>query len=128
MALAATAVVFVGTVAWTRHISLGSIVGATTFPLAVWLILHPPLPVVAAALAGGAFIVCRHSANIPRLRAGTEHVFPSEERSDRSQLTVVGGGSWGTALAIVLRTPFSTCAALGLRSGPGRAHGGGAHQ
>lgn len=75
LAMAAVLVVFAGTVAWTRFISLGSIVGAATFPLAVWLILHPPLPVVAAAVAGGAFIVWRHSGNIRRLRAGTENVF-----------------------------------------------------
>src|SRR3954453_17878844 len=55
-ALAAEAVVFIVIVAWTRHISMGSIVGAATFPLAVWLILQPSLPVVAAAVAGGAFI------------------------------------------------------------------------
>jgi acyl phosphate:glycerol-3-phosphate acyltransferase len=75
LAVAAIVVVFVATVAWTRFISLGSVVGAATFPLAVWLILHPPWPVVAAAVAGGAFIVWRHSANIRRLRAGKENVF-----------------------------------------------------
>ena len=75
LALAAVAVVFVGTVAWTRYVSLGSIVGAATFPLAVWLIVHPPWPVVAAAVAGGALIVWRHAGNIARLRAGKEHVF-----------------------------------------------------
>lgn len=73
--LAAVLLVFAGTVAWTRYISLGSIVAASTFPLAVWLILHPPLPVVLAALAGGAFIVYRHKDNIHRLRAGNEHTF-----------------------------------------------------
>jgi acyl phosphate:glycerol-3-phosphate acyltransferase len=75
LAIAATAVVFVGVVARTRHISLGSITGAATFPLAVWLLLHPPLPVVAAAIAGGGFIIWRHRGNIARLRAGTENVF-----------------------------------------------------
>ena len=75
LALLATLVVFVGTVAWTRYISLGSITAAATFPLAVWIILHPPLPVVAAAIVAGAFIVWRHRSNIDRLRAGTENVF-----------------------------------------------------
>ncbi|HWQ54717.1 MAG TPA: glycerol-3-phosphate 1-O-acyltransferase PlsY [Bryobacteraceae bacterium] len=73
--LAAVLLVFAGTVAWTRYISLGSIVAAATFPLAVWLILHPPSPVVLAALCGGAFIVYRHKENIRRLRAGNEHTF-----------------------------------------------------
>jgi len=73
--LAATLVVFVVMVAWTRHISLGSIVGAGTFPLAVWLIAHPPVTVVVAAILSGALIVYRHRENIARLRAGTESVF-----------------------------------------------------
>lgn len=73
--LLATAIVFVIAVAATRHISMGSILGATCFPAAVFLIEHPPYPVVLAALAGGAFIVWRHKANIQRIRAGNEHVF-----------------------------------------------------
>jgi glycerol-3-phosphate acyltransferase PlsY len=73
--LAATLVVFVVMVAWTRHISLGSIVAAGTFPLAVWLIAHPPWTVVVATILSGALIVYRHRENIARLRAGTESVF-----------------------------------------------------
>lgn len=73
--LAAILIVFAGVVAWTRHISLGSIIGAATFPLAVWMIAHPPASVVAASMVAGAFIIYRHSTNIRRLRAGTEHVF-----------------------------------------------------
>jgi glycerol-3-phosphate acyltransferase PlsY len=73
--LAAVLVVFVITVAVTRHISVGSIVGAATFPLAVWLILHPSWPVLAAAVIAGAFIVYRHEENIHRLHAGTENLF-----------------------------------------------------
>ena len=75
LALAAVLVVFAAVVASTRYISMGSIAGAATFPLAVWLILHPPIPVIAASLLAGAFIIWRHSGNIRRLRAGTEHVF-----------------------------------------------------
>jgi len=73
--LAAALVVFVVMAAWTRHISLGSIVGAGTFPLAVWIVAHPPGAVVAAAVLSGALIVHRHRENIARLRAGTESVF-----------------------------------------------------
>jgi glycerol-3-phosphate acyltransferase PlsY len=75
LALAAVLVVFVATVAATRHISMGSIVGAVTFPLGVWLILQPPLPVIAAAIIAAAFIIYRHSSNIQRLRMGQEHKF-----------------------------------------------------
>jgi glycerol-3-phosphate acyltransferase PlsY len=74
-------VVFVIVVAWTRFISLGSIVGAATFPLAVWLILQPPLPVVAAAIAAGAFIIYKHRENIRRLREGRENVLRLGKRS-----------------------------------------------
>jgi glycerol-3-phosphate acyltransferase PlsY len=74
-ALAATAVIFLGVGIWTRHISLASIVGAAVLPLAVWLLLLPPWPVMAAAVFGGIFIICRHRTNMERLRAGTENVF-----------------------------------------------------
>ncbi|MBI3684760.1 MAG: glycerol-3-phosphate 1-O-acyltransferase PlsY [Acidobacteria bacterium] len=73
--LLATAIVFVVTVWRTRFISLGSILGAATFPLAVFLIEHPPAAVLAASIAGGAFIIWRHKSNIERLRAGKENVF-----------------------------------------------------
>ena len=73
--LLAAGIVFVIVVAYSKFISLGSILGAGTFPFAVWLILHPPAPVVAAALIGGAFIIWRHKSNIRRLRAGQENVF-----------------------------------------------------
>jgi acyl phosphate:glycerol-3-phosphate acyltransferase len=73
-AIAAEFIVFVVVVAWTRHISMGSIVGAATFPLAVWLIAKSPIAVV-AAIIGGAFIIYKHSGNLARLRLGTESVF-----------------------------------------------------
>src|SRR5258708_13920644 len=57
--LLATLVVFVVMVAATRHISVGSIVDAAAFPLAVWLIPHPPLPVPAPPIVGGVFIADR---------------------------------------------------------------------
>lgn len=74
-ALAAVVVIFIAVVAMTRYISLGSILGAALFPLAVWLLYHPSWPVNAACVFCGAFIVWRHKANIERLRAGKENVF-----------------------------------------------------
>lgn len=74
-AIAAVVPVFVATVAWTRHISMGSIVGAAAFPLGVWLILKPGPPVVMAAIIASGFIIYRHSSNIQRLRQGTESNF-----------------------------------------------------
>jgi acyl phosphate:glycerol-3-phosphate acyltransferase len=73
-AIAAVTIVFVTAVALTRFISLGSILAGGLFPLAVWLIAHPPFPVIYASVFAGAFIVYRHRANIERLRAGNERV------------------------------------------------------
>jgi len=74
-AVAVEVIVFVTMVAWTRHISLGSIAGAATFPFAVWLVQRGTLWELAASLIAGLFIVYRHRSNIERLRAGTENVF-----------------------------------------------------
>jgi glycerol-3-phosphate acyltransferase PlsY len=68
----ASLVVLVAVVAWSRQISLGSILAAGTFPLAVWLILQPSIYVVGAALIAGIFVILRHRTNIQRLREGSE--------------------------------------------------------
>jgi glycerol-3-phosphate acyltransferase PlsY len=73
--LAAVLLLFLVAVAVTRYISAASILAAITFPFGVWLILHPPIQVKAAAFLAGAFIVYRHKDNWSRLRAGTEHSF-----------------------------------------------------
>ena len=72
--LLAVLIVWVAAVLYTRYVSLGSILAAGTFPLAVWLFLQPPFSLVAAAVVSGAFIIYRHRANIARIRNGTEHV------------------------------------------------------
>src|ERR1022692_1266787 len=74
-AVAAETIIFVVVVIWTRHISMGSIVGAATLPLSVWLVMRAPWPAVMAAAVAGAFVIYRHSSNIKRLRLGTESVF-----------------------------------------------------
>jgi glycerol-3-phosphate acyltransferase PlsY len=73
--LAAVLLLFVAVVSVTHYISAGSILAAATFPFGVWMILHPPIQVTAAAFIAGAFIVYRHKSNWARLRAGTEHPF-----------------------------------------------------
>jgi glycerol-3-phosphate acyltransferase PlsY len=71
----AALIVFVITVAVTGYISAGSILAAATFPLGVWLILHPtPNELIAAVIAAG-IVVYRHQENIERIRAGKESVF-----------------------------------------------------
>ena len=74
IALGAVLVVFVVVVAWTRYISLGSVVSAATFPLSVWL-MEKDVIMLATALIAGAFIIYKHSSNIARLHAGKESVF-----------------------------------------------------
>jgi glycerol-3-phosphate acyltransferase PlsY len=74
LALGAVLVVFVVIVAWTRYISMGSVVSAATFPLAVWL-MYKDETMLATALIAGAFIIYKHSSNIQRLHSGTENVF-----------------------------------------------------
>jgi glycerol-3-phosphate acyltransferase PlsY len=78
--LCAVLVVWLATVAYTRQVSMGSILAAGTFPLAVWLLMQPPFSLVAAGTISGAFIIYRHRANIARIRAGTEHVLSFSSR------------------------------------------------
>lgn len=73
--LLAVLLIFVLLVAWTRYLSLGSIVAAGLFPVGCWMILHPDWPVIAAAVGAAALVVWRHKSNIERIRAGTENVF-----------------------------------------------------
>ena len=73
--LLAVGLIFVLVVAWTRYLSLGSIVAAGLFPLGCWMILHPDWPVLAAAVGGAVLVIWRHRSNIERIRAGNENVF-----------------------------------------------------
>lgn len=75
LALAVITLVFFGVVAFTKHVSLGSIVGAALFPVVFWLMYIPAQPVLLAAIASAILIIFRHKANIERLRKGQEHVF-----------------------------------------------------
>jgi len=74
-AVAAVSVVFIVLVIWTRTISMGSIAGAAAFPLGLWLLVKPPLPILIAAILACAFIIYRHKNNIAKLRKGTENIF-----------------------------------------------------
>lgn len=75
LALAFTAVIFVAVAAWSRHISLASILGAAVFPLIIWLTSHPGRAILISSIFAAALIIYRHKANISRLKSGTEHVF-----------------------------------------------------
>jgi glycerol-3-phosphate acyltransferase PlsY len=82
-------IVWVAAVAYSRHVSLGSILMVGTFPLAVWLLMQPPLSLVAASVVSGGFVIYRHRANIARIRAGTEHVLSFGQRK-RHEPTTAG--------------------------------------
>ncbi|MBV8845029.1 MAG: glycerol-3-phosphate 1-O-acyltransferase PlsY [Bryobacterales bacterium] len=73
--LLAALVVFVAVVAKTRYISAGSMIAAGSFPVAVWLISHPPADVLLAAFIAAVFIVYRHKSNLARIREGKEFIF-----------------------------------------------------
>ena len=73
--LLAVLLIFVLLVAWTRYLSLGSIIAAGLFPIGCWMILHPAWPILFAAAGAAVLIVWRHRDNIERLRAGNERVF-----------------------------------------------------
>ncbi len=74
-ATAAVVLVFLAALLSMRMISLGSILGAMTFPLAVWLIAQPGWPLMTAAIVCCALVLWRHLENIQRIRNGTERVF-----------------------------------------------------
>ena len=56
----------------SRYISLASIVATAAFPILLFYMKHPPVPIVLGAAGGAAIIIARHHANIARLLGGTE--------------------------------------------------------
>ena len=73
--VAACLLIFVAVVAYSKYISLGSILAAALFPVGVWMIMRPAWPLVAAATFCAALVIWRHSSNIQRIRQGSENVF-----------------------------------------------------
>ncbi|MDQ1473936.1 MAG: acyl phosphate:glycerol-3-phosphate acyltransferase [Bryobacterales bacterium] len=73
--LLAVLILFVVLLAWTRYLSLGSVVAAGLFPVACWMILHPDWPLLVAAAVSAVLVIWRHRDNIDRIRAGNERVF-----------------------------------------------------
>lgn len=72
-ALAASAAVWLLLVTATRYVSVGSIVGALSFPLAVFVLEPRDSYTLGASVVLAMFIVFTHRANIRRLVAGTEN-------------------------------------------------------
>lgn len=61
----------------TRYVSLGSILGAASFPFFAWFMVHEdkPVPYIAAQIFVALLIVLKHHQNIRRLLNGTESRF-----------------------------------------------------
>lgn len=70
-------VLFAVIVAFTRYVSLGSILAAAAFPIALWLLKGDsfPAPALAMCAAVALLVIIRHHQNIGRLLAGTESRF-----------------------------------------------------
>lgn len=76
-AMLITLVLFVIVVAFTRYVSLGSMLAAAAFPLIAWWINPAQRTAIPALLmvACSVLIILRHKDNIRRLAAGTENRF-----------------------------------------------------
>lgn len=79
-ALAAIAV-FALVLLLTRYVSLASILGAASFPLFAWFLVHGERPpfFFAVQIAVPLLIIAKHHQNIRRLIAGTESRFGSSK-------------------------------------------------
>lgn len=73
LSIALFAVVF----ALTRYVSLGSILGAASFPVFAWFTVRGDKPAffLAVQIAVALLIIVKHHPNIRRLLTGTEHRF-----------------------------------------------------
>ena len=70
-------VLFLAIVVFTRYVSLGSIVAAAAFPVALWWMERDtfPAPALLMCAAVALLVIFRHHQNIGRLWAGTESRF-----------------------------------------------------
>jgi glycerol-3-phosphate acyltransferase PlsY len=79
LALGAAMVVFVAAVALTRYVSLGSMLGAVAFPVALWWLAPGEIErgarteLLLSSSLIALLVLVRHRANLKRLLAGTEN-------------------------------------------------------
>jgi glycerol-3-phosphate acyltransferase PlsY len=80
-ALSAIGVFFI-VLAITRYVSVGSILGAASFPVFAWFFVHGDRPpfFIAVQCAVSLLIILKHHQNIRRLFSGEESRFGSSER------------------------------------------------
>lgn len=72
LALLPAAVIWILVIALTRTVSLGSIIGALSFPVFLWLIYPKDAVLIVFAFLVATLVVWLHRKNIKSLRAGTE--------------------------------------------------------
>lgn len=82
VALAVSAVVWAGTVALTKFVSLASLLGAVSFPVAVRIVQPDDAWTLAIGVVLTLFIVYTHRSNIQRLLAGRERRVGRRPRAD----------------------------------------------
>jgi hypothetical protein len=97
LAAAVGVVTFVVVALATRYVSLGSVAG-TIGVAATSFAIGAPAAVSWTATLVGALIVWKHRANLQRIAGGRENRIGEA----RVRIAVLGGGSWGTALAVHL--------------------------
>ncbi|MGA7245335.1 MAG: glycerol-3-phosphate 1-O-acyltransferase PlsY [Terracidiphilus sp.] len=70
----------------TRYVSLASILGAASFPLFAWFLVHgdKPVPYIAAQIFVAFLIILKHHQNIRRLVTGTENRFGTHTREGKT--------------------------------------------
>ena len=71
--------VFIVILLLSRYVSLASILGAASFPVFAWFLVHGEKPgfFIAAQIIVAGLIILKHHANIRRLLTGTENRFGS---------------------------------------------------
>lgn len=79
-ALAAISV-FILVLAFSRYVSLASILGSLSFPAFAWFFIHGERPVffVCVQTAVALLVIAKHHQNITRLIAGTENRFGAKQ-------------------------------------------------
>lgn len=78
--------VFAVCLAVSRIVSLSSIAGAIA--VAIWMVIfHQPLPYILFGIAGGLYVIWRHSSNIQRLMEGTEPKIGQKLTTETEQTT-----------------------------------------
>ncbi len=75
--------IFIIIVALWRYVSLGSVIATGAFPILLYALGHPPLPVTIGAIVSAAIIIVRHGSNLRRLVQGTENRIGSKKAESR---------------------------------------------